>query len=332
MQMSKARNIADLGTNDVLETSSTGISVTGKTSTETLSLGSVDVLSSASELNTLDGITATTTELNFLSGVTSAIQTQLNSKLGSSGGSLTGNLSFADGAKAVFGDDDDLEIYHNSGANAFYFRNDLVMANLVGSANLTFAGNVIALNPFQNVNFGSSGVSIDAVSNRLTLDIGANSSARIATRDFSNNTQHYFEVRSSSQTQPIGVYRNRSFGTVTNIQFDNELYGVRGSITTNTSRTYYNTTSDERMKENIADATDTVSIDDIRVRKFDWKVNGEHERLSFVAQELYEVYPEAVSVPPTEEGVWGVDASKLVPLLVKELQELKARVAELENN
>ena len=43
------------------------------------------VTSTAAELNLLDGVTATTAELNYVDGVTSAIQTQLDAKLASSG-------------------------------------------------------------------------------------------------------------------------------------------------------------------------------------------------------------------------------------------------------
>ena len=40
------------------------------------------VTSTAAEINLLDGVTATTAELNYIDGVTSAIQTQLNAKVG----------------------------------------------------------------------------------------------------------------------------------------------------------------------------------------------------------------------------------------------------------
>ena len=49
-----------------------------------------------------------------------------------------------------------------------------------------------------------------------------------------------------------------------------------------------------------------------------------------MAQELHAVYPAAVTPGESDAEVWTVDFSKLVPLLVKEIQELKARVAELE--
>jgi hypothetical protein len=104
-----------------------------------------------------------------------------------------------------------------------------------------------------------------------------------------------------------------------------------GEITVTTSSTSYNTSSDYRLKENIADADDAGSkIDAIKVRKFDWKADGSHQDYGMVAQELMTVAPEAVSVPEDPEKMMGVDYSKLVPMLIKEVQSLRARVAQLE--
>ena len=105
-----------------------------------------------------------------------------------------------------------------------------------------------------------------------------------------------------------------------------------GSITSNGTTTSYNTSSDERLKENIQDTTHTVDINDIRVREYDWRETGTHDRYGFIAQELETVFPEAVHTNNDEEAMKSVDYSKLVPLLVKEIQELKARIETLENN
>jgi hypothetical protein len=56
------------------------------------------VTATAAELNALDGITATVTELNYTDGVTSAIQTQLDAKMGSGGGTFSGDISVPDEA------------------------------------------------------------------------------------------------------------------------------------------------------------------------------------------------------------------------------------------
>ena len=104
-----------------------------------------------------------------------------------------------------------------------------------------------------------------------------------------------------------------------------------GYITCNASGTTYATSSDQRLKDNIADADDAGSkIDSIQVRQYDWKVDGSHQDYGMIAQELLEVAPEAVSVPEDSEEMMGVDYSKLVPMLIKEIQSLRQRVASLE--
>ena len=106
-----------------------------------------------------------------------------------------------------------------------------------------------------------------------------------------------------------------------------------GSISVTGSATSYNTSSDERLKENITDAEDAGSkVDAIQIRQFDWKADGSHQNYGVIAQELINVAPEAVSEGDTEEDMMGVDYSKLVPMLIKEVQTLRNRVAQLENN
>jgi hypothetical protein len=117
------------------------------------------------------------------------------------------------------------------------------------------------------------------------------------------------------------------------IRFQDLTATDRGSIQTNNTATQYNTTSDQRLKENIQDATDAGSkIDAIQIRQFDWIGSDVHQDYGVVAQELIDVAPEAVSTSDNEEDMMGVDYSKLVPMLIKEVQSLRSRVAELENN
>jgi hypothetical protein len=107
--------------------------------------------------------------------------------------------------------------------------------------------------------------------------------------------------------------------------------GLVGNISTSGSATAYNTSSDARLKENIADAEDAgAKVDAIQVRQFDWKADGSHQDYGMVAQELMTVAPKAVSGDPESDDMMGVDYSKLVPMLVKEIQSLRARVAQLE--
>lgn len=108
--------------------------------------------------------------------------------------------------------------------------------------------------------------------------------------------------------------------------------GNVGAIETSGSSTVYKTTSDERLKENIRDIVDSgFIIDAIKPRLFDWKFGGKNE-YGFIAQELYQQFPSAVSVggEDVRTNPWQVDLSKLVPLLLAEIKSLRRRVEVLE--
>ena len=129
----------------------------------------------------------------------------------------------------------------------------------------------------------------------------------------------------------IGIYNGNSTGATngTMLEFQNASSGVVGSITSNGTATAYNISSDQRLKENIVDAP-AGNIDNIKIRSFDWKSDGSHQTYGMVAQELLEVAPYAVSQPQNTDEFMGVDYSKLVPMMIKEIQDLKARIATLE--
>ena len=130
-------------------------------------------------------------------------------------------------------------------------------------------------------------------------------------------------------TYGIGFKPSTDSNTPKPCSFLNASATEVGSITTTASLTLYNTTSDQRLKENIQDADSaSVLIDSLQVRKFDWKTDQTHQRYGFVAQELVTVAPEAVHQPTNEDDMMAVDYSKLVPMLVKEIQSLRKRLAD----
>lgn len=141
---------------------------------------------------------------------------------------------------------------------------------------------------------------------------------------------------STAASSPIASWNKDTTGDNYFATFVTEGGGgtLRGSIQYNrgAGQVAYNITSDERLKENIADAADAGAlVDALQVRQFDWKETGNHLDYGFVAQELHTVVPHAVTVPEDSAAMWSVDYSKLVPMLVKEVQALRARVAALEN-
>jgi hypothetical protein len=109
-----------------------------------------------------------------------------------------------------------------------------------------------------------------------------------------------------------------------------------GSVSQNgTTAVLYNTTSDRRLKDNIVPAPSASDvIDAIQIVSHDWKsAPDEHVTYGVIAQDLALVAPQAVlqgDGGDEIEKTWGVDYSKLVPMLIKEIQTLRARVATLE--
>ena len=71
-------------------------------------------------------------------------------------------------------------------------------------------------------------------------------------------------------------------------------------------------------------------VSKIPVYDFKWKTN-ESRSYGVMAHELQEVLPDAVVGEKDAEEMQGVDYSKLTPILLKAIQELEARVKELEN-
>lgn len=100
-----------------------------------------------------------------------------------------------------------------------------------------------------------------------------------------------------------------------------------GNISVTTSATTYNTSSDIRLKYDFQPINPDL-LDQIKVYDFGWK-NGDGRAYGVIAQELVGVIPQAVNKGETEEDMWSVDYSKLVPLLIATVQELKKEVAEL---
>ena len=100
----------------------------------------------------------------------------------------------------------------------------------------------------------------------------------------------------------------------------------------------YQAESDERLKENIEDITyGTDEILQLQPRKFNWIDNSE-EQNGFIAQEVESVLPNFVATGDMkidgheeEEGIKSVNYNSIVATLVKSVQELEARIAELEN-
>jgi len=182
-------------------------------------------------------------------------------------------------------------------------------------------------------NFGSTGVKVRFALNMpdsaMTVDSSGNLLVGTTSATYAANGIRL------NPTQDGGLLSiGHPSGTATGTVFCGFAYNgsAIGSITqSGTTAVLFNVTSDERLKENIEDAESSSNlIDSLKVRKFDWKSDNSHQRYGFIAQELVNVVPEAVYQPVDIEQMMAVDYSKLVPMLVKEIQSLRIRFATLE--
>jgi len=163
---------------------------------------------------------------------------------------------------------------------------------------------------------------------------------------FSINSTERMRISASGQ-----IFAGGSLGLVGRIVVFNESTGISimdssnngglmrfynvnavqiGSITTDASSTFFNTSSDYRLKEDLKEINGLAKVSAIKVYDFKWK-NNDARMDGFIAHELSEVIPYAVHGQKDGEEMQSVDYSKIVPILVKAIQELKQELDELKN-
>ena len=157
-------------------------------------------------------------------------------------------------------------------------------------------------------------------------DTGANYSDGVAT--FHNST-----TSSMGNAAVLNVRNsyNAGFGGLIKFWTASIMSSV-GNISFNSGRTAvnYNTSSDYRLKEDYKDFNALDLTSKIKVYDFKWK-NVNDRSYGVIAHELDEIVPSVVSGDKDGEEMQSVDYSKLVPVLIKSIQELEARLAALEN-
>jgi hypothetical protein len=134
----------------------------------------------------------------------------------------------------------------------------------------------------------------------------------------------------------LGTYNYTSAAEIA--RFTNQN-GVVGTISISGTSTSFNTSSDYRLKENQVSISDGLTrLNQLKPYRFNFIADADTTLDGFFAHEVADVVPEAIMGEKDAVDADGnikaqsIDHSKLVPLLVKAIQELSAKVEALEKD
>ncbi len=149
------------------------------------------------------------------------------------------------------------------------------------------------------------------------------------------SSSNYVNIRATpGSIAPLRLETNNATGTLAHFVTN---AGLAGTIFSSGTSTTYNTSSDVQLKNDDGELSEEVALDileRVQIHSYRWKYDNS-EDVGVFAQELFSIYPNAVFVGSGEPGddnyvPWGVDYSKLVPILARCLQGIMRRVASLE--
>jgi hypothetical protein len=204
--------------------------------------------------------------------------------------------------------------------------------------------------------FTNSGGAPGTATERMRISSGGNIGMGDQTTPFS--TDATLNIDQIGDGFPILCHRDGT-GDGVQISFHNDN-GQVGRINTSGSATSYVTSSDYRLKENVSyDFDATTRLKQLKPARFNFIADTDDTTVDgFLAHEVQDIVPEAITGTKDAVQVWkegdelpegvsvgdnkldengntipeyqGIDQSKLVPLLVKTIQELEARITALE--
>lgn len=147
-----------------------------------------------------------------------------------------------------------------------------------------------------------------------------------------NYAWHIGNDSNASESHSIRVGSIGNTGTFLSITRSGSQISAFTYVSANTSLNISNATvtapSDERLKQDFRDFDGLYIAGQIGVYDFEWISSGERA-LGVKAQELYKILPHVVK-PGDDKAPWTVDYAGLVPVLLRSIQQLEARVKALE--
>jgi hypothetical protein len=227
-----------------------------------------------------------------------------------------------------------------NGSGTVTIGTQLTVANLKTSGNTIVSSNTNGDNISDTNGTGTlifkTGGSTRGLVSGMNFVVGASS--------VPSSSYHFTATNSNDNAKPAALQHSTSAGSYCEAQWNTEAAGnnlftlfatdtsptTRGNIVYNRGGgvVAYNTTSDVRLKQDIEPAESAIeTLRSIRPVKFKWKETEFQTDYGVIAQELYRVFPNAVTPGQdnpdgTVKYPWAVDASSLNMLTIKALQEV----------
>ena len=225
------------------------------------------------------------------------------------------------------------------GAIEYNHNGDDMSFRTAGTQKMTLTDDGNLLITSGNVGIGNTAPQTTLHTGPTTTITNAFTARFAASNFFANGGNSMFYVPDTAAN--IMMFGSNQLGT-NQIEFYHKNPGTSqsyvGRISTSGSATSYVTSSDYRLKENIVPISNSISrLNQLKPSRFNFIEEPNKTVDGFIAHEVQNIVPEAIvgkKDAVNEDGSiipQGIDQAKLVPLLVAAIQELEARVKELEN-
>jgi len=264
---------------------------------------------------------------------------------------LSGDLVIRNNGALVIGGDASINQFVGSGTSTTSVINDLTLnSKLLIGGNISTNGNVsvggdLSLNGKFSGAFASgiipSTAIIDYTTNAVVGDIAISGNVRVvgdssfngATVDLSTNT--LFKIGGAltfGNASTLSTYDDNilsgSFATGNVVFKDSTFDEVTVTGAVNVGGTV-STSSDYRIKTDVTDLDGTYNVDQLVPIQYDNTLTNTHD-FGLIAHELQSVYPYLVTGEKDGPEYQRVHYNGLIGVLVKEVQDLKCRVAALD--
>ena len=251
--------------------------------------------------------------------------TAVGYQAGASNQTSSGNTYIGKGAGNSATSQQNTFVGESSGSSVTSGEKNTVLGRFNGNENgldmRTLDNNIVLSDGDGNLRFrvtSTGAISFGAANGSTSISAGAVGLAL--------NSNEGLQLLDSRTNSDSNTFRNRYYNT----------NGQVGGIRTSGSTTFYDTSSDYRLKENVVPVNDGIEIvKQLQPKRFNYIADPDTTMEGFIAHELQEVVPLAANGEKDatdENGILpqSIDVSKIVPHLTAALKEAITKIETLE--